>query len=84
MNRIKTSLGRRALRIMCVIGPLAAGLLLAAGCTVPVQAQRLLAKPAMQFSGSAVFGNQPRLLPQLESGAATSGGGQAAVCSSCR
>lgn len=54
------------------------------GCTVPVHAQRLLARPNMQFTGSTIFGTQPRLLPQIESGAATSGGGQAAGCSSCR
>lgn len=55
-----------------------------AGCTVPVHAQRLLAKPGMQFSGSAALGGPSKLLPQVESGAATSGGGQAAGCSSCR
>ncbi len=55
-----------------------------AGCTVPVHAQRLLAKPGMQFSSSAALGGPSKLLPQVESGAATSGGGQAAGCSSCR
>jgi hypothetical protein len=55
-----------------------------AGCTVPVHQQRLLAKPGMQFSGSAALGAPSKLLPQVESGAATSGGGQAAGCSSCR
>ena len=55
-----------------------------AGCSVPVHAQRLLAKPGMQFSGSAALGGPSKLLPQVESGAATSGGGQAAGCSSCR
>jgi hypothetical protein len=55
-----------------------------AGCTVPVHQQRLLAKPGMQFTGSAALGAPSKLLPQVESGAATSGGGQAAGCSSCR
>ncbi len=68
-----------------VLAALTVGLVIVGtGCTVPVHAQRLLAKPGMQFSGSAVLGGPSKLLPQVESGAATSGGGQAAGCSSCR
>lgn len=54
------------------------------GCTVPVAKHRRLVRPAMQFSGPAAFGATSRLTPQLESGAAVSGGAQAAGCSSCR
>ncbi len=68
-----------------VLAALTVGLVIVGtGCTVPVHAQRLLAKPGMQFSGSAALGGPSKLLPQVESGAATSGGGQAAGCSSCR
>jgi hypothetical protein len=76
---------RQALRNPGILAALTVGLAAAgAGCTVPVHAQRLLAKPGMQFSGSAALGGSSKLLPQVESGAATSGGGQAAGCSSCR
>lgn len=55
-----------------------------AGCAVPVHQQRWVSKPSMQFAQSAVFDYQSKLLPQVESGAAASGGAQAAGCTSCR
>lgn len=56
-----------------------------AGCsTVPVHKQRLVSKPGMLFSDSAVFSYQSKIGPQIESGAAASGGAQAAGCTSCR
>jgi hypothetical protein len=55
------------------------------GCrTVPVHRQRLVSKPGMLFSDSPVFSYQSRVLSQVESGAAASGGAQAAGCTSCR
>ena len=59
--------------------------LIGAGCsTVPVHKQRLVSRPGMQFSNSAVFSYQSKIGPQIESGAAASGGAQAAGCTSCR
>lgn len=56
-----------------------------AGCAgVPVDQQRLVAKPGMQFSDSPVYAYAARLLYQTEPGAAGSGGAQAAGCTSCR
>ena len=57
-----------------------------AGCSSPaVRQQRLVSKPNMLFSDSSAFTyNSARLLPQLEPGAATSGGAQNAGCTSCR
>ena len=57
---------------------------LLAGCAVPVHQQRLVSRPNMQFSDSPVFNYQSRTLAQTESGAAASGGAQAAGCTSCR
>ena len=57
---------------------------LLAGCAVPVHRQRLVSKPNMQFSDSPVFNYQSRTLSQIETGAAASGGAQAAGCTSCR
>lgn len=61
-----------------------AGLL--AGCSTPaVRNQRLVAKPNMSFSDSAVFMyNSSKLFPQLATGFAASGGGQNSGCTSCR
>jgi hypothetical protein len=60
--------------------------LLAVGCATPaVRQQRLVAKPNMTFSDSAVFNyNSSRLLPQLASGFASSAGSQNSGCTSCR
>ena len=55
-----------------------------AGCAVPVHQQRLVSKANMQFSDSPVFNYQSKMLTQIESGAAASGGSQAAGCTSCR
>ena len=63
----------------------AAILLAGSGCaSVPVHQQRLVAKPNMLFSESPVFAYYSKLLPQIEPGAAASGGAQAAGCTSCR
>jgi hypothetical protein len=65
--------------------PLAAMLLLA-GCSGPTaRQQRLVSKPNMLFSESLAFSyNSSRLLPQLETGLDTFGGGQNTGCTSCR
>ena len=69
---------------------LSAGTLLVAillgGCAAPaVRQQRLVARPNMTFSDSAVFTyNSARLLPQLAPGFASSGGAQNSGCTSCR
>lgn len=58
---------------------------LAAGCrAVPVHQQRLVARPNMQFSDSPVFAYTAAILSQIETGAAGTGGAQAAGCTSCR
>ena len=55
------------------------------GCQkVPVHEQGLVAKPNMVFSDSMVFNYKGKLFPQVEPGSATSGGAQAAGCTSCR
>jgi hypothetical protein len=66
-------------RMACIL----CGILLS-GCAVPVHEQRLVSQPNMQFSDSPVFSYQARQLTQIESGAAASGGAQAAGCTSCR
>ena len=73
-------------RLLPVTVWLPALLLLLAGCSSPaVRQQRLVSKPNMLFSDLAAFTyNSARLLPQLEPGAATSGGAQNAGCTSCR
>ena len=66
---------------------MAAGLLLSglSGCrAVPVHQQRHVAKPGMQFSDSPVYSDASAVLGQIETGAAASGGAQAAGCTSCR
>ncbi len=59
-------------------------LLLLAGCAVPSHRQRLVSKPSMQFSDSAVHSDRPRVALQIESGASGAAAGLAAGCSSCR
>ncbi|MBT3468728.1 MAG: hypothetical protein HN467_05340 [Opitutae bacterium] len=55
------------------------------GCeTVGVQDQRLVSKPNMTFSNSYLYAFQPRLTAQVEPGASSSGGAQAAGCTSCK
>ena len=51
---------------------------------VSISDQRLVSKPNMLFSQSGVFVYQNRLIAQIEPGSATSGGGQAAGCTSCK
>lgn len=59
-------------------------ILILAGCAhVPPRQQRLVSKPNMQFSDSAIFSYQDRLLSQFESGSAASVGGQSGDCGSC-
>ena len=60
--------------------------LFAAGCAAPsVRQQRLVARPNMVFSDSAVFNyNSSRLLPQVASGFASASGSQNSGCTSCR
>ncbi|MDX2109435.1 MAG: hypothetical protein SFY80_04260 [Verrucomicrobiota bacterium] len=55
------------------------------GCTAPtVSEQRLLAKPLMTFSNELTYGYQSQLQAQIIPGLATSGGSQAAGCTSCK
>ena len=58
------------------------------GCSsvgrVGISEQRLVSKPNMLFSQSGVFVYQNWLIAQIEPGSATSGGGQAAGCTSCK
>lgn len=55
------------------------------GCVqVPVWEQRLVAKPGMIFSESAVLTAQPASLGQIEPGRTGAGGAQPVGCSSCR
>ena len=54
------------------------------GCVnIPSHQQRLVSKSNMQFSGSAVFSYQDRLVTQFESGSASFTGGQSGDCGSC-
>lgn len=60
-------------------------LLWVTGChSVPVGEQGRLSKPNMIFADTAVFGYDSGLVTQVEPGAATSGGAQAAGCTSCK
>lgn len=55
------------------------------GCrSVPVEQQRLVSRPFMLFSDSAVFSPYSRVLPQIEPGLTGSGGAKATTCTSCR
>ena len=55
------------------------------GCSgVPLHQQRLVAKPTMTFDASASAHPASNLIAQLEPGAASTGGAQAAGCTSCR
>jgi hypothetical protein len=72
---------RRTLALLAITAVAA----LLGGCAqVPAWEQRLVAKPGMIFSGSAVLATQPALLGQIEPGRATAGGAAAVGCSSCR
>jgi len=55
------------------------------GCvSVAPNEQRLVSKPNMVFSESAVFGYENKLLSQMEPGSAFSGGCQSSGCTSCK
>jgi uncharacterized protein YceK len=59
--------------------------LLLSGCaSVEVHEQRLVSKPNMLFSGSAVYNYSSRIMPQLQPGLAVSGGAQPSTCTVCR
>ena len=72
----------------CYLGrAIALGLMVGAGAgcaSVELHEYRFLAKPSMQFADSALFADYPAILPQIETGAAASGGSQATTCNACR
>ena len=56
-----------------------------AGCaSVELHEQRFLAKPGMQFSDSPLLSDYASIVPQIETGAALSGGGQPTTCNACQ
>ena len=60
-------------------------MLLMPGCaSVDVHQQRLVSKPNMRFSRSAVYSYSSRIMPQLQPGLAVSGGAQPSTCTVCR
>lgn len=80
----KPGAGNRPWAYICLIALLLHAILILSGCThVAPRQQRLVSKPNMQFSGSAIFSYQNRLLQQFESGSASSVGGQSGDCGSC-
>ena len=81
---MKSELTPNLVRV-CVLGLALLSLSLNMGCsTVGIHEQRLVSKPNMQFSDSAVFDYSSKVLPQVEPGTAASGGAAAAGCTSCR
>lgn len=70
---------------ICVFTGLAVLVVLLTGCTaVPVYQQGMVSQPGMYFTSSPIEAAEPALLTQIEPGIASTGGGQAAGCSSCR
>jgi len=69
---------------MKTIFPLFAILLLSGCASVEVHEQRLVSKPNMLFSRSAVYSYSSRIMPQLQPGLAVSGGAQPSTCTVCR
>ena len=67
-----------------LFGLLACGVGCASMGQVGISEQRLVSKPNMLFSKSGVFVYQNWLIAQIEPGSATSGGGQASGCTSCK
>ncbi|NLA74070.1 MAG: hypothetical protein GX846_01095 [Deltaproteobacteria bacterium] len=60
------------------------GILFMSGCAgISKKDMRLVSKPNMQFSGSAIFNYQDKLLTQFESSSASFTGGQSGDCGSC-
>lgn len=69
----------------CVCTGLALLVVMLTGCTaVPVYQQGMVSQPGMYFTSSPIEAAEPALLTQIEPGIASTGGGQAAGCSSCR
>lgn len=63
----------------------AVGIACLSGCArVPVAKQGWVGKPNMVFSDGALFGDRQGLLGQIEPGASSTGGAQAAGCTSCK
>jgi len=57
---------------------------LSCGCrTVPVDEQRLVSKPCMQFSDSPLLTPHPLLISLVETGRASAGGARPTGCSAC-
>jgi len=84
IHEIQGKTGNRHWVSRCSVALLVCVTLIPAGCThITPQQQRLVSKPNMQFSGSAIFSYQDRLLPQFESGSASSVGGRSGDCGSC-
>ena len=84
---MSTEPDRLSRRSRAAVIPFAAGLLAAGlltGCAIPVHQQRLVSRTNMQFSDASVSGYHSKVLGQIETGAAASGGAQAAGCTSCR
>jgi hypothetical protein len=78
--------GEHAGRLPGAVGAAMLALLAVGGCANPaVRPQRLVAKPNMTFSDSAVLTyNAPRLLPQIGPGFPGGDASQNSGCSSCR
>ena len=56
-----------------------------AGCsTVGVHEQRLVSKPNMQFSRTAIYSYNSKIMPQIQPALAISGGAQPSSCASCK
>jgi len=56
-----------------------------AGCrSVPPSEQARVAKPNMVFAEGAAFAERGALQSQIEPGSTSTGGGQAAGCTSCK
>ncbi len=86
IHKIGTRIGNKCRGSRCLVALLVCGTLMLAGCAhVTRQQQRLVAKPNMQFYGSALVSSQNRLLTQFESSSASAVGGQSSggSCSSC-
>ena len=84
INKIKIRTGSRCRACLCLAVIMFCSILMISGClSVPKHQQRLVSKPNMQFSGSAVFSYQDRLLSQFESGSTSFKGGESGNCGSC-
>ena len=74
--------GKAAARLCLVVVSV---LVLLTGCaSIGVNDQRLVSKPNMQFSKSAVYSYSSKILPQIRPGMDVSGGAQASTCTLCR